>query len=40
MARTQHTVLWNDKNQVAPWEWRKQKRTGKKDVYQLTIQDL
>jgi micrococcal nuclease len=40
MARTQHTGLWNDKNQVAPWEWRKQKRTVKKMFYELTIQDL
>ena len=40
MARTQHKGLWNDKNQVAPWEWRKQKRTVKKMFYQLTIQDL
>ena len=40
MARTQHTGLWKDKSQVAPWEWRKQKRTVKKMFYELTIQDL
>ena len=40
MARIQHKGLWNDKNQVPPWEWRKQKRTVKKMFYQLTIQDL
>ncbi len=24
IAKTQQAGLWNDKNPIAPWEWRKQ----------------